>query len=206
MEGYIKTNTIGVTDEENTSLNNQINLIVNHNEDVSTKMNLDSENKLLSSKNLMSMSNISDYSTYDDEDIKPIDGFKHPKECINLIQQMLVRDPKNRINVEDILSHQWCKNNHNKTNTNIMAKGKEIIANLKNFHVSNNWWSLALYRFFVHQIVTTADKEEIEEVFKYLDEDYGGELDRQELVKGLRKIDNSITSKFYQTRRSTRSS
>ena len=128
-------------------------------------------------------------------DRKPIDDFKHPKACVNLIQQMLDRNANSRIGVEDILSHEWCKRNHNKTNVNIIQKGKHIIENLKNFKGSTNWWSLALYRFFVHQIVTEVDKEEIEEVFKYLDEDYGGELDQNELEKGLRKIDPSISSK-----------
>lgn len=134
-------------------------------------------------------------------DRKPIDEFKHPKACVNLIQQMLERNPRARINVEEILTHEWCKRNHNKTNVNIIEKGKHIIKNLKNFKGSNNWWSLALYRFFVHQIVTDVDKEEIEEVFKYLDEDYGGELDRSELEKGLRKIDPTISSRRRLTQR-----
>jgi serine/threonine protein kinase len=141
-----------------------------------------------------SMSMISSQSLNYDK--KPIDNFKHPKACVNLIQQMLDRNPKTRINIEEVLSHEWCKRNNNKTNVNIIKKGKNIIENLKKFNGSTNWWSLALYRFFVHQIVTEVDKEEIEEVFKYLDEDYGGELDRNELEKGLRKIDPTISSKI----------
>ena len=140
-----------------------------------------------------SMSIMSMNSIYQDK--QPIDDFKNPKACVNLIQQMLDRNPSTRIDVEEILTHEWCKRNHNKTNVNIIQKGKHIIENLKNFKGSTNWWSLALYRFFVHQIVTEVDKEEIEEVFKYLDEDYGGELDRKELENGLRKIDPSISSK-----------
>jgi serine/threonine protein kinase len=128
-------------------------------------------------------------------DKRPIDGFKHPKACVNLIQQMLHRSTSMRIDVEEILNHEWCRQNKNKTNTNIIEKGRTIIRNLKNFRGSTNWWSLALYRFFVHQIVTDVDKEEIEEVFKYLDEDYGGELDKKELEQGLRKIDPSISSR-----------
>lgn len=139
------------------------------------------------------MSIMSMNSIYQDK--QPIDDFKNPKACVNLIQQMLDRNPSTRIDVEEILTHEWCKRNHNKTNVNIIQKGKHIIENLKNFKGSTNWWSLALYRFFVHQIVTEVDKEEIEEVFKYLDEDYGGELDRKELENGLRKIDPSISSK-----------
>lgn len=143
---------------------------------------------------LMSFSQMSEY-TFTEEDFKPIDSFKYPKECINLIQQMLNKNQHTRIEIEDILSHEWCRKNHNKSNTGIIDKGKKIIENLKNFKVGSNWWALALYRFFVHQIVTNADKEEIEEVFKYLDEDFGGELEKNELETGLKKIDPSLTSK-----------
>ena len=145
--------------------------------------------------NIMSQHSLTgSFNGYYDEESQPIDNFKHKKECVNLIQQMLKRNVNERISVDEILNHDWCTRNHNKTNTNIIYKGKKIIENLKNFKKSNNWWSLALYRFFIHQIVTDADKQEIEEVFKYLDEDYGGELDRTELENGLRKIDKTITS------------
>lgn len=49
----------------------------------------------------------------------------------------------------------------------------------------------------MYQIVTIEDKEEIEEVFKYIDSDLGGDVDREELLEGLTKIDPSLTSNTY---------
>jgi serine/threonine protein kinase len=188
VDGLIKKND---RDEEGTTRPKNV-IDMESSNDLTGKYRSDNELDHGSDYNSMSLisSNTLNY------DRKPIDEFKHPKACVNLIQQMLDRNPKTRIGVEEILSHEWCKRNNNKTNVNIIKKGKKIIENLKRFNGSTNWWSLALYRFFVHQIVTEVDKEEIEEVFKYLDEDYGGELDRDELETGLRKIDPEISSKF----------
>lgn len=188
MDGLLKKNGKFQNDEE-TNMNNAIDM--NSSTDNNVYNHDDSKNYGGYSQ---SMSMMSMYSLGQTK--KPIDEFKEPKACINLIQQMLERDTNKRIKIDEILTHEWCKRNHNKTNVNIIQKGKNIIRNLKNFKGSTNWWSLALYRFFVHQIVTEVDKEEIEEVFKYLDEDYGGELDQHELEIGLRKIDPTIPSKL----------
>lgn len=190
MDGLIKTNN---QDSETTTRTNTKNVIeMDSFNDLNNKYK--SENDVGSTYS-NSMSMISSQTLNIDQ--KPIDDFKHPKACVNLIQQMLDRNPKTRIDIEEVLSHEWCKRNDNKKNVNIIKKGKNIIENLKKFNGSTNWWSLALYRFFVHQIVTEVDKEEIAEVFKYLDEDYGGELDRNELENGLRKIDPTISSKIF---------
>ena len=196
MEGLLKKDA-NYENEETTKMNNENSIDMNTSTDNNKREGNSRFGDYSNSMSMMSMQSLS-------LDKKPIDEFKHPKACVNLIQQMLDRNTSHRISVENILSHEWCKRNHNKTNINIIQKGKHIIENLKNFNGSTNWWSLALYRFFVHQIVTEVDKEEIEEVFKYLDEDYGGELDQNELEKGLRKIDPSISSKknqfFYKKR------
>ena len=70
------------------------------------------------------------------------------------------------------------------------------------FNASSKWWSLALHRFFIYQIVTIEDKEEIEEVFKYIDTDLGGDVDRAELTTGLTQMDPNLTSReLYQNDR-----
>lgn len=197
MEGLIKTDKNSSFDNDPTHTNNKNVIDMNSSNDAGNLFYTDGNRETSSKRDISnSISLMSMNSIYMDK--RPIDSFKHPKACVNLIQQMLHRSTSMRIDIEEILSHEWCKQNKNKTNTNIIEKGKTIIRNLKNFRGSTNWWSLALYRFFVHQIVTDVDKEEIEEVFKYLDEDYGGELDKKELEQGLRKIDPSISSRGFE--------
>ena len=67
-----------------------------------------------------------------------------------------------------------------------------VLTNLKNFNVKNKMQE-AIYFFIINNMTSRDEKKELMEVFKMLDTNQDGVLSKQELVTGLKKVNQFIS-------------
>jgi calcium-dependent protein kinase len=106
-------------------------------------------------------------------------------EAKDLITKMLTLDPSRRISATEALQHPWLLNaskisidSHN---------SKALFRNLKNFRAERRLQKATL-SYIISQIVTQEEKAEMLELFKSLDKDSSGTLNKAELMDGFHHI------------------
>jgi len=106
------------------------------------------------------------------------------KEVQDLLKKMLVWDPKKRLSAQDCLNHQWIRNGSKVGKLNKSDKlAKSALANMRKFH-SNQKLANAALLFMGSKLTTMEETQELTKVFKKIDRDGNGKLDRQELIEG----------------------
>ena len=111
------------------------------------------------------------------------------KECIDLIDKLLEKDPDKRISAEEALSHKWFeKNKIKEKETDINPKIiEELINNLKIYKKSSEIKEIILNYLINHH-------HELEEVnnskklFEIIDKKGSKKINKEELYNGLNKI------------------
>ena len=111
------------------------------------------------------------------------------KECIDLIDKLLEKDPDKRISVEEALSHKWFeKNKIKEKETDINPEIiEELINNLKIYKKSSEIKEITLNYLINHH-------HELEEVnnskklFEIIDKKGNGKINKAELLEGLKDI------------------
>ena len=103
----------------------------------------------------------------------------------DLLKQFLERNTKKRISAAKALEHPWIKKEAPNAilNQNV---GKKIFKNLQNFS-ANEKLQEAVIAFIVNQLVSNDEVEELTKIFKDLDQNNDGVLNRQEIESGLIK-------------------
>ena len=103
----------------------------------------------------------------------------------DLLKKFLERNTKKRISAAKALEHPWIKKEAPNAilNQNV---GKKIFKNLQNFS-ANEKLQEAVIAFIVNQLVSNDEVEELTKIFKDLDQNNDGVLNRQEIEQGLIK-------------------
>lgn len=107
----------------------------------------------------------------------------------SIIRKMLTYDPSDRISIEQALDHEWFKIVYKKEEKLIPL---DILENIKKFNTKNKMQK-SIYFFMVSQLASKEDHNELISIFKSLDINNDGELSKEELFIGLRKVDLNLT-------------
>ena len=115
--------------------------------------------------------------------------------CIDLIQKLLIMDPKKRISAEEALKHSWFKANKSKELFNQIKDEstlKKLIANLKAYRRDSIIQETAL-AYLVHNFPQMKDVVNACKLFNQIDLNGDGKITGEELYLGLKKRLNSDT-------------
>ena len=106
-----------------------------------------------------------------------------------LVQKMLTYSPKSRVSAAEALEDTWFKvtlQNHE------VPLNTAIFDNLKSFSIMNKMQE-ALYFFMVNNMILKEEKKDLIKTFQSLDTNQDGVLSREELVAGLKNVNQFIS-------------
>jgi calcium-dependent protein kinase len=112
---------------------------------------------------------------------------KVSKSCIDLIQKLLIMDPKKRINSQEALNHPWFKENKSKELFNQIKDEKilkKLLENLKAYRRDSIIQETAL-AYLVHNFPQMKDVVNACKLFNQIDVNGDGKINKAELLKGL---------------------
>ncbi len=114
-------------------------------------------------------------------------------EAKNLIGRLLIKDPKERIELKDVLEHKWFKMMFQDTpffNTSLIKKLKKFsrISELNK----------KLFRFLIFNFSSDINKTENIDSFNFLDKDYKGYLNRSDLKFGFKTANIHISDQSFE--------
>lgn len=110
----------------------------------------------------------------------------------DMINQMMVRDPRKRITAEQALSHPFLQTASPRRND--VKLPETMIQNLKAFREVDRFKKAALH--VIAQHLNNPEIEKLMEVFIKLDVNEDGQLSQQEIVDGIRRLGGSLPSDF----------
>jgi len=128
-------------------------------------------------------------------DLKSNPFNKCSKSCLDLIQKLLIMDPKKRITAQEALSHSWFKENKSKELFNQIKDEhtlKKLISNLKAYRKDSIIQETAL-AYLVHNFPQMKDVVNACKLFNQIDINGDGKINKQELLKGLQSKMKSPT-------------
>ena len=120
---------------------------------------------------------------------------KVSKNGIDLIQKLLIMDPKKRICAQDALLHPWFKDHRSKELFNQIKDEttlKKLIANLKAYRKDSIIQETAL-AYLVHNFPQMKDVVNACKLFNQIDVNGDGKINKGELLKGLQSKIKSDT-------------
>jgi len=117
-----------------------------------------------------------------------------PSSAKDMINQMLVRDPRKRITAEQALSHPFLQTTSPRGND--VKLPETMIQNLKAFRKVDRFKKAALH--VVAQHLNTAQIEKLMEVFIKLDVNEDGQLTQQEIMDGIKGLGGRLPSDFME--------
>lgn len=95
---------------------------------------------------------------------------------------MLVKKPEDRITAEEALNHPWLQNSGSETMTKTQREVEmEVISNLQSFHFKNKLKAV-VYTYIASQLYSNRDKDNLMKVFKEIDKDGDGVIEKKELI------------------------
>ena len=128
-------------------------------------------------------------------DLKSSPFNKVSKSCIDLIQKLLIMDPKKRISAQEALTHSWFKENKSKELFNQIKDEstlKKLLNNLKSYRSDSVIQETAL-AYLVHNFPQMKDVVNACKLFNQIDINGDGKINKQELLKGLQSKMKSPT-------------
>ena len=120
---------------------------------------------------------------------------KISKSCIDLIQKLLIMDPKKRINSQEALNHPWFKENKSKELFNQIKDEsalKKLLENLKAYKRDSIIQETAL-AYLVHNFPQMKEVINACKLFNQIDVNGDGKINKEELLKGLKSKIKSDT-------------
>ena len=100
-------------------------------------------------------------------------------EAKSLVSALLTVDPERRISAHDALNHPWIQ-----SNSNIDRVTAEVASRtLKNFQAFKGHQQIkqATMAFIASHLTSKEEKKELESIFKLIDKDGNGTLDKEEV-------------------------
>jgi calcium-dependent protein kinase len=111
-------------------------------------------------------------------------AFKYVSETAkDLLQKMLLYDPKKRPSALQCYNHKWFKKDHKVDKKKL---DPSTLANFKNFHYKTKL-QRALYYFLANNLASEEEKKALTKTFKALDTNGDGVLSKDEIKKGYKK-------------------
>lgn len=107
------------------------------------------------------------------------------EEARDLITRMMDPNPLSRPDSLDALKHQWFSRSIRGDFDNLYLN--DAIETMKNFH-SGSRLKQAIHSFFVQNLLSQNELNNIAEQFKLFDTNGNGKLSREELIEGFRQI------------------
>jgi calcium-dependent protein kinase len=117
---------------------------------------------------------------------------KSAKELINL---MLTPDFKTRPESEELMKHAWLSSSISYDDDKTVA----LLDNIKKFNFHNKL-QRGIFYYFINNLITNEEHENLSKAFKLLDKDKDGELSREEFIKGLKKLGKKLSEKEIKTK------
>ena len=117
------------------------------------------------------------------------------RNCKDLIQKLLIMEPKKRITAQDALNHIWFKEHRSKEKFNQIKDEstlKKLLSNLKAYKRDSIIQETAL-AYLVHNFPQMKDVINACKLFNQIDINGDGKVNKQELLKGLQSKMNSPT-------------
>ena len=112
---------------------------------------------------------------------KPMKWANVSSEAKDLIDQMLVKDPADRISAQDALEHKWFDIALSDDFESKKLKG--AFKGLKKFKAKQKMQQAAL-GYIIAQMATKEDTKDLDEAFKKIDSNHDGKLSLDELLEG----------------------
>ena len=111
-------------------------------------------------------------------------------EAKELISEMLIKDPADRISAEDALNHEW----FDKVLSDDFESKKLTSAfkGLKKFKAKLKMQQAAL-GYIISQLATKEDTKDLDEAFQRIDTNHDGKLDLEELKEGCKEVYPEMT-------------
>ena len=121
-------------------------------------------------------------------DLKSSPFNKISKSCKDLIQKLLIMDPKKRISADEALAHAWFKEQRSKELFNQIKDEntlKKLLSNLKSYRRDSIIQETAL-AYLVHNFPQMKDVVNACKLFNQIDINGDGKITKEELLKGLK--------------------
>ncbi|EGR27981.1 hypothetical protein IMG5_185640 [Ichthyophthirius multifiliis] len=110
------------------------------------------------------------------------------EDAKNFIKKLLEKDIKKRYSAIEALNDPWIKKHSDKIQLD-MPNLMNSLKNMRNFRAEKKLQEATLM-FFVNNLATKEEKNELLKVFQSLDTNGDGKLSREELINGYKKILN----------------
>lgn len=115
---------------------------------------------------------------------------KISEACKSFLKKILVKNPKHRIGLEEMLLDPWIKNNFKGSGPeNKLAK--RAFRRLLKFKCTNKL-QMSILSFFTHQSITNEKIKELRKLFEQIDTNLDGQLSKQEIKEAMTKYGSSI--------------
>ncbi|KFG30368.1 calcium-dependent protein kinase CDPK3, partial [Toxoplasma gondii p89] len=118
----------------------------------------------------------------------PPDWTQVSDEAKQLVKLMLTYEPSKRISAEEALNHPWivkfCSQKHTDVGKHALTGA---LGNMKKFQSSQKLAQAAML-FMGSKLTTLEETKELTQIFRQLDNNGDGQLDRKELIEGYRKL------------------
>lgn len=102
----------------------------------------------------------------------------------DFITQLLTKDQNKRPSAEQALQHPWIQQANAKTKENVSTDvAMSALTNLQNFNAQSKL-KQATYAFIASQLLSKQEKEQIDKVFRAMDLNGDGKLQKDEIKKG----------------------
>ncbi|KAH7649150.1 calmodulin-domain kinase 1 [Cryptosporidium bovis] len=106
----------------------------------------------------------------------------------DLIKQMLQFDSQRRISAQQALEHPWIKEMCSKKESGVeLPSLANAIENMRKFQSSQKLAQAALL-FIASKLTSQEETKELTEIFRHIDKNGDGQLDRQELIDGYSRL------------------
>ncbi|OII71297.1 calcium calmodulin dependent protein kinase [Cryptosporidium ubiquitum] len=114
----------------------------------------------------------------------------------DLIKQMLQYDSQRRISAQQALEHPWIKEMCSKKESGIeLPSLANAIENMRRFQNSQKLAQAALL-YMASKLTSQEETKELTDIFRHIDKNGDGQLDRQELIDGYSKLSGEEVAIF----------
>ena len=105
--------------------------------------------------------------------------------CIDFVKKLLTYDYTQRISAREALEHPWLTSKAASSVDEVEAK--EALSHLKVFRAEEKL-KQATYAYIASQLLSKSEKEQLGAIFKALDLNGDGRLERSEITEGYEKF------------------
>lgn len=119
---------------------------------------------------------------------EPPDWTNVSEEAKTLVRLMLTYEPQKRISAEEALNHAWITKFSSQKDGDMSKHALTgALGNMKKFQSTQKLAQAAML-FMGSKLTTVEETKELTQIFRVLDKNGDGQLDRKELIEGYKKL------------------